>query len=256
MLSQSPLHEVVPFRIAASTVGPPGYLTLPHLIRMLQEAAMRNTVRLNISSPELMERYNLSWILRRQRISCRAWPRMGDEVSVITAPSGFERGLLTYRDFHLRDANGETLLSASSEWLLMDMKSRRLKPIPPSIALLKRDLAPAAAHLEKPSGKIPAPTPPLTSRASEVAFYQLDFNDHLTNPVFPELMLEPLGHAFLSHNLPVEVDLMFYLEARHGQTITATTGQPTDGNPVRHALKRDNELLAAMETSWRPIKPV
>lgn len=253
MLAQSPLHDVVPFRVAASAIGPHGLLTLPHLVRLLQEAAMRNTVRLNISSPQMIEQYGCSWVLRRQKIDCIRWPELGEELSVLTAPSGFERKLQTFRDFHLRDKTGATIITATTQWLFMDVSTRRLKPIPPAIAELKHHLAPAAAHLDRPSGKVPPPSERTAERAFQVAFYQLDFNDHLTNPVFPELMLEPLGHDFLGKHLPLSADLMFQQEARYGDQVRAVTG-PEDGHlHFGHALLRGADQLATMQTRWRPL---
>lgn len=249
-LAQSPLHEVVEFRVPASAVGPHGLLTLPHLIRMLQEAAMRNTVRLKISSPELIRRHGLSWVLRRQRIDIERWPGMGEELTVVTAPTGFARSLQTFRDFHLVDADGKTIITAATQWLLMDVSSRRLKPIPPGITALETDLAPASAHLERPVSKVPRPVQPHLSATSTVAFSQLDFNNHLTNPVFPELMLEPMGLDWLTRLLPVSADIMFHREARYGDELRAVAG--VIDHPLRydHALLRDDEVLATMHTTW------
>jgi len=248
-LKTSLLHEVVPFRVAASAVGPNGVLTIPNLVRMLQEAAMRNTVRLKISSPELIADNGLSWILRRQRIECFQLPVMGQSVRVITAPSGFARRLQTFRDFHLVDDQDQTLAVACTQWLLMDINSRRLRPIPDHIASLSQDLAPAAAHLEPPTGKI---TPPQTTDAactSQVAYYQLDFNKHLTNPVFPELMLEPLGADVLSGQQPTLIDIDFRAEAHYGDKLTAKVAAMGAG--YRHGLYRGEDLLATMQTTWQ-----
>ncbi len=215
---------------------------------------MRNTVRLNISSPQMIERYGCSWVLRRQRIECHRWPRLGEQLSVLTAPSGFERTFQTFRDFHLKDASGETIITATTQWLFMNIQSRRLQAIPEDIAQLKQHLAPASAHLKKPDGKVPPPTSPTKSTTSSVAFFQLDFNDHLTNPVFPELMLEPLGHDFLLQHLPLHADIMFQREARYGETLTAQTGSEEGNLQYGHALLREGELLATMRTAWTGLK--
>ena len=215
---------------------------------------MRNTVRLKISSPELIEKHGLSWVLRRQRIDAVRWPVLGEELTVITAPSGFARRLQTFRDFHLQDASGRVIISAATQWLLMDVATRRLKPIPSDIAALETHLAPASAHLERPVNKIREPLNPHLSKDFEVAFSQLDFNDHLTNPVFPELMLEPLGHQFLSTQLPVSADIMFHREARYGDQIEALAGHfELPPHRFDHALMRGDHLLATMHTKWKKI---
>lgn len=213
---------------------------------------MVNTVRLKISSPELMAEMSLSWVLRRQRININRLPAMGDRVTVITAPSGFERRLQTFRDFHVLDEEGNALLTAATQWLLMDVNSRRLKPIPPHIAALETDLAPAAAHLDRPLGKIKPPEEIGPTRVFTVAYHQLDFNDHLTNPVFPELMLEPLGVHFLKRYTPTLLEVDYRLEARYGESLVAQASALTsNGLLQRHALRREGELLATMESHWR-----
>ncbi len=214
---------------------------------------MQNTVRLNISSPQMMEQYGCSWVLRRQRINCDRWPKLGEELTVLTAPSGFERQLQTFRDFHLRDQAGITIITATTQWLFMDVSTRRLRPIPPAIADLRHHLAPAAAHLDRPDGKVPPPSKPTLARAAKIAFYQLDFNDHLTNPVFPELMLEPLGHDFLRNHLPVKADIMFQREALYGDQVEAVAGPEAKALHFGHALLRGDDQLATMQTSWRQI---
>ena len=179
--------------------------------------------------------------------------KAGGKLTILTAPSGFERKLQTFRDFHLRDQTGATIITATTQWLFMDISTRRLKPIPPVIADLQHHLAPAAAHLDRPDGKVPPPSKPISERGAEISFYQLDFNDHLTNPVFPELMLEPLGHNFLRDHLPVQADIMFQREARYGDQVKAVSGPEAEGLHFGHALLRGKDQLATMRTSWRPI---
>ena len=216
---------------------------------------MRNTYTLGISTPTLVETHAVSWVLRRQRIICHRWPKLGDPVTVLTAPTGFDRGLLTYRDFHLlggNDAAGPPLISAVSEWLLMDVRSRRPRPIPPHIAALAEHLAPASAHLDRPVGQPRPPGEGAQKRAILIRYGMLDFNDHLTNPVFPELMLEPLGREFLLAHLPAEIDIAFKAEGRYGELVEAAAERDGSGSG-RHELRRGAEVLATMESRWRPL---
>lgn len=245
-------------RVAAAAVGPDGLLTPAHLVRLFQEAAMQNTIRLKISSPELMERARISWVLRRQFITVHRWPRLGETGQVITAPTGFARKLLTYRDFHLVDAAGQTIVSAVSEWALISVSSRRLQLIPPNIAALESDLAPASAHLDRPVHKIPSPESPWADwqrKDFQIPYYQLDFNDHLTNSAYLDLMLESLPHGFRMTYLPTQIDIAYRQEARYGETVSSFYGQDTRikaGPPnLLHELKRGPRSLAAMRTEWR-----
>ncbi|NJB87009.1 acyl-ACP thioesterase [Lewinella marina] len=254
MLQESPLRETVTARIAASTVGPHRRLTLPHLIRLFQEAAMQNTDRLGVSSSDLTAAHGLTWVMHRQVIEADRWPRLGEEVSVTTLPTHIDRRLITYRDFYLLDGDGRPLIRSTSTWSVMHLETRRIRPIPDEVVHRLGTLPDPATHLPRPGGKLVPPATPTAERHCQVAFSHLDFNNHLTNPAFPELMLEPLGLDFLSSHLPRHADISYHREARYGDTLTARTAPDGQTTGFLHALYRnDSELLATMATHWTPL---
>ncbi|PPK84654.1 acyl-ACP thioesterase [Neolewinella xylanilytica] len=250
----SPLSETLHDRVAAATVGPHGRLTLPHLIRLFQEAALRNTDRLGISSHALSRDLGLTWVLHRQSIQATEWPALGDAVSVVTLPTFIQRGLITYRDFYLLDAAKRVMACSSSTWSVMDLNSRRIRPIPQRVTDKLQDLPPAGSGLAVPGEKPAPPESPTAERTFRVQFAHLDFNNHLTNPAFPELMLEPLDLPFLSTHLPVRADMIYHREARYGDLLTAVTAKAAHSGHFAHGLYRgEGELLASMATRWTPI---
>ena len=238
--------------MAAAAVGPHRRLTLPHLIRLFQEAALRHTDRLGISSQDLTRELGLTWVLHRQTVTCRRWPALGEQVSVVTLPTRIDRKLITYRDYYLLDAADRILACSASTWSVMDVQSRRIRSIPPRVTDAIGELPSAGAGLEPPADKPAPPTTPTDRTRTQVAFAQLDFNDHLTNPAFPELMLEPLGLPFLRDHLPVMADMAYHREARYADELEAVVSPGTETNTFYHALYRGSgELLASMQTRWR-----
>ncbi|WP_168797614.1 acyl-[acyl-carrier-protein] thioesterase [Neolewinella litorea] len=249
---ESPLRETVAARIAASTVGPHRYLTLPHLIRLFQEAAIQNTDRLRVSSTDLLASHGLTWVMHRQVIEAERWPTLGEPVNVVTLPTHIERRLITYRDFYLLDQDHTPIIRSTSSWSVMSLDARRIRPIPDEVVERLGELPDPATHLPRPEGKLVAPEHPTGEMKFRVAFSHLDFNNHLTNPAFPELMLEPLGAEFLSAHLPRRADIAYHREARYGDRLTAQT--ETASGAHSHALYRDgSEVLATMETHWTPL---
>ena len=251
-LPQSSLVETLSSRVLASAVGPHQYLTLPHLIRLFQEAAMRNTDRLGISTPDLMERYGLTWVVHRQAITAARWPRLGEEVRVLTVPTRVERGLITIRDFYLLDQAGEPMIRSTSGWSVMNTASRRIKPLPTAITALLGDLPPPEQQLPWPDHKVLPPERVEQALDFRVTFAHLDFNNHLTNPAFAELMVEPLGIDYLTAHLPHRADITYHREARYGDELTAGCTPTKVAATFSHSLQRGEELLASMETEWMP----
>lgn len=251
-LTASSHHELYATRVAASAVGPHGYLTLPHLIRLFQEVALRNTDRLGIASSDLMQDYGLTWVLHRQLIDTERWPRLGEPITVVTVPTRIERKLITYRDFYLLDANNKIVVRSTSAWSVMHYDSRRLRHMPQNLIDLLDDLPPAQTHLSLPEQKPTAPQTATAERHFDVDFARLDFNNHLTNPAYAELMIEPLGEKFLSTHSPTHADIAYHHEARYGEKIRAVTA-PLSGDhqtSFGHALLRGDTTLATMRTNW------
>ena len=210
---------------------------------------MRNTDRLGISSDRLTSAVGLTWVLHRQSLRVSRWPRLGEHVTVVTLPTRIERNLITHRDFYLIGASREVLAASPSTWSVMDVRSRRIRPIPPAVTRVLDDLG-AVPHLHHPAQK---PDPPAFTgggRTYPVTFAQLDFNNHLTNPAYPELMLEPLGLDFLRDRRLLAADITYHREARYGEAVTAVAAPAGSPGHQRHALYRGEELLAAMETEW------
>ncbi len=253
MLTRHPLLESLPVRVAASAVGPHRRLTLPHLIRLFQEAALVNTDRLAVSSAELTERFGLTWVLHRQVIEADRWPEMGHHVTVITLPTHIERQLVTYRDFYLLDEDGAAIIRSTTAWSLMSLDARRIRPIPAEVEAVFTDLPGGEDQLPRPGDKPRAPEEPTESLSFRVDFSHLDFNNHLTNPAFPEWMLEPLGRDFLAAHLPRLADISYHREARYGEAIEART-ESAGREGFDHALYRNGEdVLATMRTAWTPL---
>ena len=213
---------------------------------------MRHTDRLGISSHDLTRELGLTWVLHRQAVSCRRWPTLGEKVSVVTLPTRIDRKLITYRDYYLLDAADRILACSASTWSVMDLQSRRIRSIPPLVTDAIGELPPAGVGLDLPADKPVPPTTPTGRTRTLVGFAQLDFNNHLTNPAFPELMLEPLGLPFLGNHLPVMADMTYHREARYADELEAVTSPGTEPDSFHHALYRGSgELLASMQTRWR-----
>lgn len=254
MVPTSPLQETLPAQIAASTVGPHRYLTLPHLIRLFQEAALQNTDRLRVSSSDLTAAHGVTWVMHRQVIEADRWPSLGEQVYVVTLPTHIDRRLITYRDFYLLDEHRRPLIRSTSSWSVMNLVSRRIRPIPDEVVERLGQLPDPSTHLPRPPGKPLPPATPTTERQFSVAFSHLDFNNHLTNPAFPELMLEPLGADFLTRHLPSRADIAYHREARYGEALTARSDFRGGTTDIGHALYRnETELLATMATRWTPL---
>ena len=75
---------------------------------------------------------NISWVLTRLKVKMSRFPKWGETVSILTFPRGGRR-IVAWRDFVLTGADGEELGRATSEWMLIDLSSRKVVAIPEAV---------------------------------------------------------------------------------------------------------------------------
>ncbi len=183
------------FRVRSYECGPDGRATLPTICNYLQEAASLNAEELGFSKSNFEGAgVNVSWVLTRLLVRVSRYPKWEEEVSVVTFPRG-GRKIVAWRDFEILGADGERLGAATSEWMLIDLSTRRVQPLPafvygcldPSLRPVLGD-SPFSPKLKFPdAGAAPAP---LAFRAQHS---HIDLNGHVNNVHYIAWMLEPLG---------------------------------------------------------------
>ncbi len=71
---------------------------------------------------------NMSWVLSRAKIIFNHFPKVGEKVTVQTWPKGIHNKLFFMRDFFFLNEKGSQLAAATSAFVLIDMKARRVLP--------------------------------------------------------------------------------------------------------------------------------
>ncbi len=103
-------------------------MTAPALLRVLNEVAMQHVLALKLSVWDL-EPHKIAWVLLRLEIRIHRLPELGEQLSIHTQPSGFER-VFTYRDYRVTDAEGKLIVEAATTWVLFNIENRRPTRIP------------------------------------------------------------------------------------------------------------------------------
>lgn len=244
----SSLHDRFDFRVAAHACDPQKRLSIPSLIRELQETALASTLRLGVSVYDL-EPLGLGWVLLGQSIKVDHMPLINDRCQVVTCPVGFER-VFTFRDFHLLNQQAESIATATTTWMLMNLNSRRMASLPDFVKALDAHTPPAEQQLPRAAYKLlPPETPPLANKSFTVGYHHLDTNGHLTNAFYAQWMLEGLPYDFLHSRQLTALDIQFKREARYGDVLRISL-EKSANNSFQHALFLDTEVLATMQTSW------
>lgn len=226
-------------------------LSIPALVRLMQETAMQQVLELKISVWDL-EAYQLAWVLIRKRIEVMRLPILGEKISIHSYPTGADR-VFTFRDFRVYDEAGNLIATACTTWLLMNTQTRQMARIPAELlARFSGYFPPTGECLPHALDQLPEIQKPVNYRNYKVGWYDLDFINHLNNAHFAKWMIEALPAEIPGSQQIQRMDLLFLAEGNLNDEIGSMYEQ-VDEVTYLHRLVRlgDGKTLATGRSLWK-----
>jgi acyl-ACP thioesterase len=224
-----------------------GLLAVPALAGFLSEAAGRHAVALGAGIDALGKR-GFTWVLARHRIEIATPIRLRDSIVVETWPSGVER-LAALRDFVVRRSDGVELARSISQWLVMDVTTRR--------AVRPEGVLPPERFVEAPHaasfapGKLPALERWERQQRFHVRYADIDVNLHANHCSYLAWAIEAVPQEVWQSSRLAVLEVQYLAECRHGSAILSRLASTGDG-AYAHAIVRedDGKELARVATGW------
>ena len=216
------------------------------LLHYLQAAAYEHSTREGFSAFHLFGK-GLTWVLSRYHLRILRYPAVGEEVCIRTWYPGSQRPFYL-RDWEIVDPRGETLLLATSSWLILDLATR--KPVEDDRLL--GGLVPRAVRaLDDDFPTLPAPENPRYENRFCVRLGDTDLNRHVNHVYYVQWALESAPPEVLASRVPLEIEAGYRGEARHGDVVVVHTGASGDGTFLHQLLREsDGKELTRVRTKW------
>ena len=244
--SLSPLVHRESGVVRGYDVGRDTLMTIPRMIEALHEASISQVLKLKLSALELAKS-NLTWVLVQQHLIVARQPMLGEKLNICTHPSGKDR-LYTYRDFYLEDQHCKDLARASSTWILMDTKNRRIGKYPDFITKV---LEPSneLPHLPRAAKLKFAKERPDAIQERTVAIHDLDFNGHLSNPFYFKWILDLVPSEIWVEQRLVEFNIRFKEEAHLRDQVQVRIRRTSD-HIFEHEMAKGDMTIAFARSQW------
>ncbi len=227
-----------------------GRVKVSTLCDFLQAAATAHAEKLGVGMLDLQAQ-GITWMLAKMDIVFGDWPASHETLCLKTWPSGVRGRLICCRDYSMGDPSGRTVLTATSEWVCVNLETRKLARLTPKLANLA---PPDAPHVAIP------PLPELGeasfSPAGEcqipVRRADLDINRHVNNVHYIEWLLEPLSDEAYGRTLR-RLAIAYHAEALAGDVVTSRVAEaslPDGGTATSHTLSRGDTTLTKATCLW------
>ncbi len=185
-------------------------------MNMAQEVAQRHATVLGFGYDDLIVS-RTAWVLSRIHIRFNRYPMWREKVSLSTWHKGAE-SLFYLRDFEMKGADGQTLVAATSSWLILNVDTRHLAR---ETGVTDNGTSCPANALEKSCGRIRIPAEAAERKVGErhVAYSDVDMNNHANNVSYLVWVMDTLDYEDVSQHPVKELAFNFNSEIHPGDTV-------------------------------------
>ena len=177
------------------------------LCDLFNDIANEQTLLLKFDVGTLNSR-GLTWMLHKLHIVVSRMPQKDDTVILETWPSGIDR-LFALRDFQMMTTEGEVLLRATSEWMVIDLARRRPVRLPEVVIEAARSCEGLERKLGFDLNTKEVPSEYESGRHFVATYDNIDFNKHVTQATYVGWVTNSLPFDFLKNHELRELEIVY-----------------------------------------------
>jgi acyl-ACP thioesterase len=260
-MSLSPPTFTSDLTLYSHQVDPFYHAWLSYYLQLIQEAAGLHAYQLGMSIPHL-RRQGMTWLLLRTSLSISRYASWPQGLTVTTWPQKpwkfyFPRATIA------NDEHGNELFKALSQWMVIDLKTRRPARDPVFAnnfdgVGIPYELDPDLGR-QRPFDESMEHMEPYNPR---LLYSDMDFNGHINNISYVNWLLEALPHQFRDAYKVASIDISYLAETHRDDHIVVRTciespqGLTTEEPRLGHVIERSNpdgsvQAVCLAHTVWK-----
>ncbi len=201
--------------------NPDGTAKIPMLMKHFQQIAREDLRNFGITY-NMMRDYDQVFVIIKLKIEFKKKITIYDELYLKTVPTKIV-GITFYRDFFITDVSGEICAVASSAWVLMNYKTRRI--IKPADIVAPVPHFPDDASDVVLTRRFPVIDSPILQKTNvrKVYFSNLDENNHFNNTETAAFAIDEICDRIVAGDEISSIEIHFNHESRLGDELNIIT---------------------------------
>jgi len=238
------------FRIRSFDVDVDNKITLNSISEYLQEVAgdHANTMGFGYRQVVLQQ---MAWILGGIKIEILRYPIWEENIKIKTWIVNNKR-FTSRRDFQWFDMDGNILINASTNWILLNTRHRR----PVAIDSMNFEVSLHPEHLAIPLdvAHIRAKFEDAQHIEYQVRYSDLDMVGHMNNTKYIQLFLDYYTADFHKNHLIKSLDINFKNEAKYQDQLVLSVLENKDKHLIQLKRKKDDKINCLANIVWQKKK--
>lgn len=179
-------------RIRYSETDKTGHLKLESLLDYFQDCSTFQSEDIGLGLDYCRD-HHVVWVMSSWQIVVKRYPLMGEKVTIGTLPYEF-KGFVGYRNFCMRDEQGEEIACANTIWSLLSTDTG--KPTKPDERMLAGYQLEPRLPMEYAPRRIKVPEGCTLGEPIVIKSHHLDTNQHVNNGQFIRIAMDSLEQNF------------------------------------------------------------
>ena len=223
-----------------------GVLRLRTLFNLFQDMADEHADKMGLGYHFCIQK-QIGWIGAGYHVQINRLPKWEETVTLYTWPSK-ATPVMGIRDFQMIDSKGHVLVSASSQWVLVDLN--RMRPVAIAKHIEGYEIIDERA-VDTTFPQIEVVEDVDLGKIIPVRHDDIDINNHVNNAVYPTLCLDSIDESFLDTHTLAEAQISFKKPAVFGDNILLKSSLA--GNQSIHQLldKTSETEFARVRLGWK-----
>ncbi len=190
------------------------------------------------------------WVLSRLLVKITRRPEWTVKFTLETWSRGTD-GFYGYRDFNFVDNNGKVIIQATSSWLVLDLKSKRI------VRLSEFDDFPKYEEsvFGNNAGKVKSPQSSNELFFTPVIFNEIDINQHFNTGRYLERIVDSYDFEFHEKKELIEFEVNFLKEGMPADLLAVKKQELDEYNHLCSVVRKsDNVELVRARLVWQNRK--
>lgn len=190
-----------------------------------------------------------TWVLLAWKVRMIKRPKFGDTIKVVTWSREMDK-IHAYREFKVYNSNGETICIATSKWIYIDIKTRKIMRLTPEIQdMYQSEKEFVFSEEESKFGKLVEPEQKKSSIDFKITRNMIDTNYHLHNIYYSDIAKEALPEEIASKTEFNNLEIMYKKEIKYGDVVKAFYTFENDKHIITIKSNNEKELHAIVVMS-------
>ena len=227
-------------------------LRIDSLFILLQDTAAAHADLLNLGYKALIG-HNFAWVLSWAEVEVDSLPRFGEEIKIKTWPKKKYK-LYSLRDFYIYSNNDQIIIKATTAWLPINMKTKRIIDTSSLPALI--NYQENASAINKLPEKITEPDKREFVFSRQMRYTDLDLNQHVNNIQYIKLIMDSYSKEQYQKSELKSIAINFVSESKYNDEIEIykSIEGPEESGIIEGVNKGSSKIVFQSILKWEILK--